>query len=98
MNLRVVFHAAARREFDKAAIWYNEQRQGLGEEFLQEIDDLVSRAAAHPERYPIVAGNVRKAVARRFPYSVFFRARADTLVVLAVFHGRRDPEIWRRRS
>lgn len=97
MSLRVVFHAAAQMEFEKAAIWYNQQRPGLGEEFLQEIDDLVSRAAAHPERYPIVAGDVRKAVARRFPYSVFFRTRADALVVLAVFHGRRHPEIWRRR-
>jgi plasmid stabilization system protein ParE len=97
MSLRVVFHAAARVEFEKAAIWYTEQRQGLGEEFLQEIDDVVLRAAAHPERYPIVTGDVRKAVARRFPYSVFFRTRDDALVVLAVFHGRRDPEIWRRR-
>lgn len=97
MSLRVVFRTPAQLEFEKAAIWYNDQRQGLGEEFLQEIDDVLSRAAAHPERYPIVAGDVRKAVARRFPYSVFFRTRADTLVVLAVFHGRRDPEIWRRR-
>jgi plasmid stabilization system protein ParE len=97
MSLRVAFRAAAQVEFEKAAIWYNDQRQGLGQEFLQEIDDVVSRAASHPERYPIVVGHVRKAVARRFPYSVFFRIRADTLVVLAVFHGRRDPEIWRRR-
>jgi len=97
MSLRVVFRTAAQVEFDKAAIWYNDQHQGLGEEFVQEIDDVVSQAATHPERYPVVAGDVRRAVARRFPYSVFFRIRADTLVVLAVFHGRRNPEVWKRR-
>jgi toxin ParE1/3/4 len=98
MSLRVVFRIAAQREFEKAVSWYNDQREGLGEEFLQEIENVVAGAAAHPERYPIVTGDVRRAVARRFPYSVFFRTRADTLVVLVVFHGRRDPEVWRRRD
>ncbi|MEX0801723.1 MAG: type II toxin-antitoxin system RelE/ParE family toxin [Candidatus Binatia bacterium] len=97
MSLRIVFRVSAQVEVEKAATWYNDQREGLGEEFLQEIEDVVSRAAARPQRYPIVTENVRRAVARRFPYSVFFRTRSDTLVVLAVFHGRRNPEIWRRR-
>ena len=66
MGLRVVFRLAAQREFEKAVSWYNDQRAGLGAEFLQEIEDVVAGAAAHPERYPIVTGDVRRAVARRF--------------------------------
>ena len=61
MSLRVVFRAAARHEFEAATAWYDQQRKGLGEEFLREIDEVVLRAAAHPERYPIVFSNVRKA-------------------------------------
>lgn len=48
MSLRVVFRTAAQREFEKAVSWYNDQREGLGEEFLQEIEDVVAGAAAHP--------------------------------------------------
>lgn len=38
MTLRVVFRTAATREFDEAADRYDEQRPGLGEEFIVEID------------------------------------------------------------
>ena len=98
MTLRVVFRLPAKREFDDAADRYDEQRQGLGEEFIVEIDQAVAKAAADPERFPIVFGDVRRAVARRFPYSVYFRVRRDSMVVLAVFHGRRNPSVWQRRE
>ncbi|MBI3391934.1 MAG: type II toxin-antitoxin system RelE/ParE family toxin [Nitrospirae bacterium] len=98
MSLRVVFRVAARIEFEEAITWYDGQRQGLGEEFLREIDEVILRAAEKPERFPFILSDVRKAVARRFSYSVFFRVRGASLVILAVFHGRRDPTVWRRRA
>jgi toxin ParE1/3/4 len=97
MTLRVVFRRAAKSEFEDAAVWYDQQRNGLGEEFIVEIEEAVSRAAATPARYPIIFGDIRRTVARRFPYSVYFRIRTNSLVVLAVFHGRRNPSIWQRR-
>lgn len=97
MTLRIVFRHAAKNEFEDAAVRYDEQRAGLGEEFVIEIGQEVARAAAAPERYPIVFGDIRRTVARRFPFSVYFRVRSDSLVVLAVFHGRRNPAIWQRR-
>ena len=97
MTLRIVFRRAAMREFDDAADRYDEQRPGLGEEFIVEIDQAVAKAAASPTRYPIVFGDVRRTVARRFPFSVYFRVRGDSMVVLSVFHGRRNPAIWQRR-
>ena len=97
MTLRVVFRRAARTEFEDAAVWYDEQRHGLGEEFIVEIGQSLASAAASPQRYPIVFGDVRRTVARRFPYAVYFRVRSDNLIVLAVFHGRRNPAVWQRR-
>ena len=97
MTLRIVFRSPARREFDEAADRYDEQRPGLGEEFIGEIDQAVAYAAANPRRYPLVFGDVRRAVARRFPYCVYFRVRGDAVVILAVFHGRRNPAVWQRR-
>jgi plasmid stabilization system protein ParE len=97
MTLRIVFRRAAKSEFEEAAVRYDEQRPGLGEEFAVEIEQALARAAAAPERYPIAIGDIRRTVARRFPFSVYFRVRPDALVVLAVFHGRRNPAIWQRR-
>ncbi len=98
MSYRVAFRRAAIREFEEAALWYDGQRRGLGEEFIYEIEQSLSSAASAPLRYPLVFGDVRRTVARRFPYSIYFRIRSDSMVVLAVFHGRRNPAIWHRRS
>lgn len=98
MTLRIVFRPAAYSEFEAAAIRYDRQRRGLGEEFIFDIEQSLSRAATAPQRCPIVFGDIRRAVARRFPYAVYFRVRGDAMVVLAVFHGRRNPTIWQRRG
>ena len=97
MTLRVVFRRAAKIEFEEAAVWYGEKGPGLGDEFIREIDQAIANAAAASQRYPVVFGDIRRAVARRFPFAVYFRVRSDALVVLAVFHGRRNPTIWQRR-
>jgi len=97
MTVSIVFRRAAKVEIENAAVWYDEQRLGLGDEFMVEIEQAIANAAAGPLRYQLVFGDIRRAVARRFPYSVYFRLRSNKLVVLAVFHGRRDPTIWQRR-
>jgi len=97
MTLRVVFRRAARAEFDAAALWYEDRQAGLGAQFVSEIDRAVELASGHPDRFPLKHGEIRCVQARRFPYSVFFRQEADRIVVLAVFHARRDPAIWQTR-
>lgn len=98
MSLRVVFRRATQDELETAVAWYDEQRRGLGEEFLTELGDAIEKAANSPERYPVVFESVRRTVLRRFPYAIYYLQRQDMLVVLAVFHGRRNPMIWKRRT
>lgn len=98
MSLRVVFRRAAKEEFEEAAAWYEDRRRGLGDEFIAEVGEAIDRAASHPERHPLVFADLRRAVLRRFPYSIYFRQRDQALVILAVFHGRRSPLSWKRRT
>ena len=48
MTLTVVFRRAARREFDEAALWYEDRHFGLGAEFTGEINRAVAMAASNP--------------------------------------------------
>jgi len=50
MTLRIVFRRAAKNEFEEAAARYDEQRPGLGEEFIIEIEQAVGRAATAAKR------------------------------------------------
>ena len=98
MTLKVVFRRAARAEFDGAAMWYEERQLGLGMQFTAEIGRAVELAARNPRRFPIKHADIRCVQVRRFPYSVFYRVEGQRIVVLAVFHVRRDPLIWQARG
>ena len=98
MSLPVTFHRAASAEFIEASAWYETRRVGLALEFMAEIDRCVSLASIQPLQFAVVREDVRRIVANRFPYSVYFRAEKYRIVVLAVFHGGRDPAIWQARA
>jgi plasmid stabilization system protein ParE len=51
-----------------------------------------------PEAHAKVYHDVRRVLVRRFPYSIYYRFRADRIVVLAVFHNKRDPKVWKARG
>ena len=98
MSLSVTFHRAARAEFIEASVWYETKRVGLALEFMTEINRCVLLASEHPLQFAIVREDIRRIVANRFPYSVYFRAETHRIVVLAVFHGSRDPAIGSARD
>ncbi len=98
MSLPITFHRAASAEFIEASAWYEGKRLGLGLEFIAEIDRCVLLASKSPLQFSVVLKDIRRVVANRFPYSVYFRAESHRIVVLAVFHGNRNPAIWQARA
>ena len=97
MSLPVAFHRAASEEFIEASAWYEARRIGLAVEFMTEIDRCLTLASEHPLQFAVVREDIRRVVSNRFPYSVYFRAEKNRIVVLAIFHGSRDPVIWQSR-
>jgi toxin ParE1/3/4 len=73
--VKVTFRKIAQFEFDQAADWYDGERIGLGVEFISEIENLVERVRAAPLMYQKVLGDIRRAVAPRFPYAVYYKVR-----------------------
>ena len=72
MSLLVAFHRAASAEFIEASAWYETKRAGLALEFMAEIDRCVSLASKNPHQFAVVREDIRRVVAYRFPYSVYF--------------------------
>jgi plasmid stabilization system protein ParE len=89
---------AAAADVEEAYRWYEQQRVGLGEEFLAAVDAKLRDIAAHPSAYAVIHRGVRRALLRRFPYAVFYRFHGDSVIVVACMHGRRDPKRWQGRA
>ena len=94
----VIFTQAARAELVAAQDWYEAEVSGLGRRFREAIDSLTDRMSANPRQFPIVFRNVRRALLRRFPYSLLFVISEETLFVIACFHGSRNPSEWQKRT
>lgn len=97
MTFSLSIRAGAARDIADAHAWYEAENEGLGSEFLDALQLVFSRVVGAPERFPIVRADVRRALLRRFPYSVYFRVVGCELRVLAVVHQSRNPVGWQRR-
>ena len=98
MNYALVFRLEVREELDEAYNWYESQQIGLGDDFLDCVDETLNRICQMPESYAVVYRDVRRAVVQRFPYAVYYRVISSRVIVTAIFHGRRDPKLWQART
>lgn len=98
MSLPVRVRPEAAQDLEDAAAWYEEQSKGLGHEFLDEVRRSLQRVVEQPELYPSVHRTTRRVLIRRFPFGVFYRIETDSIVVIAVMHGSRDPQRWKQRT
>ena len=100
MNWRLIIRPEAEADLTDAAIWYESHEPDLGSKFISEIYSAIARALRSPESFTRLRRNpeVRRVLARRFPYRVFFIVRADTLVVFAVLHAARHDRVWKQRA
>ena len=91
--------AQPRADFDVAGAyrWYEDERAGLGLQFLQELRAAYDRIAEDPLRYQQLESGIRRALVRRFPYAIYFAVDSYVVVVLAVLHVGRNPAEWQRR-
>jgi toxin ParE1/3/4 len=102
--VRLELHPEARAELRSAALWYDEQRPGLGDEFITEISAALQRVGDGPESYPGWPGTragdpvIRKATVQRFPYVIAFEKHARHSLVLAIAHAKRRPLYWLTRT
>jgi len=96
---RVVVRPAAAADIEDAYEWYESQQPGLGDEFLAALRTTRDRVLEHPEAYPVLHRNTRRAlIPQRFPYALFYRLYDDTIVIVACMHAKRDPRRWQHRT
>lgn len=93
---RLVSERRADRDIESAFEWYENEQQGLGIEFLDELRAAFARVVEGPLKYENLRSGVRRVLLRRFPYAVYFAVEADIIVVLTVLHASREPAEWQK--
>jgi plasmid stabilization system protein ParE len=98
MNYALAFRPEVSEDLREAYRWYENQKVGLGEDFLNCVDQAVNRLSVMPEAYAVVYRDVRRILVQRFPYAIYFRVVSSRVIVTAVFHSRRAPSALEVRN
>jgi len=98
MTKEIRLRDEAEADLNEAAIWYQQQQGGLGNEFLDEVVSLLQSIQQHPLAYPVIHRETRRALMRRFPFGVFYRVENEYIVVVAIIHASRHPRRWQIRT
>ena len=92
MSYEVHVRRAAELDIAEAQAWYESQRDGLGSEFRSEVSRVIEHLAETPLMHQTLYRDVRRAIVRRFPYLIWYRSTAETVIILACTYGGRDPQ------
>ena len=98
MSLPVVLRPEAGGDAADIRDHLEARQTGLGQAFLNRLNEALTRIGALPGLYGAVWRNVRAARLRHFTYVVYYRVHADRIEVLAVMHGGRDASAWQARA
>lgn len=95
----VIIHIEAMEELDGAISYYENQNIGLGLDFLSEVEESISKIQQNPNLGTVykLTGLLRYII-QRFPFLIFYAEFADFIWVVAIAHGKRRPEYWRKRQ
>ena len=55
-----IFRPAAAADVEDAYRWYEDQRAGLGDEFLAAVSSVIESLVTYPERFPVVHRQTRR--------------------------------------
>ena len=97
--MNIDFLEPAARELYEAIVFYDIQRQGLGQEFAKEVEDTIERIKENPKAWATISSSkwARRCLTNRFPYGIIYQIKQDTLLIVAVWHLHRRPQAWKDR-
>jgi len=93
----LIIRSKAEAELTDSFNWYENQVSGLGSDYLNTVEAALAGIQRNPTAYPIIRGEIRRCLVRRFPYAIFYLMEPTKIIVLAVFHIRRNPTDWKER-
>jgi plasmid stabilization system protein ParE len=90
----LLFDPLAKKEHQDAFEYYEAQEEGLGEKFRSAVWAAIVVIDRYPEIGEEVRPGIRKILLRRFPYKLIYSLTSETVYIIAVAHGHREPDYW----
>lgn len=97
MAKAITFTSEAEDDSYQGYAWYESRRIGLGREFITAVDACLQLISRNPKLYQTIYKDYRRAVVRRFPFSIIYEGTDSEVTIYAIFDSRQEPNKWRER-
>lgn len=99
MLFNYLLSAEAENDVLESYVWYENQKDGLGERFLSTLDLAKDLILSNPNTYKLVfKKRVRAFHLSEFPFTIYHHINRKDVNVLAIFHTSGNPSIWKKRT
>lgn len=94
----LLFHPDIESEVKASYTWYENQAEGLGEDFINELENAYDAIEELPDTWPKFQKGFRRFLLSKFPFSVIYSSKKTQLYAIAVMHNSRKPGYWLNRT
>lgn len=91
MPYSVRYKQAASAEVEAVISRYAQAEINQAASFVKDLERTEAHLRAQPALYQRIEGEIRRAVLRRFPYSLFYVVEREEVIVLACLHQHQKP-------
>lgn len=92
MTYDVIIKEEAYQDLQKAYDYYEEQKPGLGDRFLENVKQRLSYLKRYPLHFSKIEKDFRQTLIDVFPYLIVYEISSRQIIVYAVFHGKQNPK------
>ncbi len=96
MAYSIEIRPLAATEIIEAYDWYEEQRLGLGDEFLEDLDHFYDTLQTNPLTFSYYDKPVRDGKLNRFPYTIAYEVIGNIIVIYSIFMVKQHPSKKRK--
>jgi plasmid stabilization system protein ParE len=95
--MKAGYHPDVQADVNRVLRRYDEVSDRLADEFWEELQLFIQKAAEHPTRFHPSVRDLRRVNLKRFPYHFLFRVLPDRIRITAVRHHRQSPDFGIQR-
>ena len=94
---KIKLSTEAENDLDKSFDYYFHKSPTIADTFFHSINLSFEHIRQSPYSFSIIHKDLRRYVVKNFPFVIYYRIFDPIIQVIAIFHTRRNPEIWNNR-
>ena len=92
MGYKIEIKEEALEDIRSVFQYYEKAVEGLGDDFLSELDEYISIVEDNPYLFEEKHKPFREVKINRFPYLIIYEIEEEKVIIYAVFHTSRSPK------